>query len=73
METHKRSIVKALTWRAMGAVFTTTLVWVFTGRLGMAATLGIVDTVLKLGAYYVHERLWNRISFGRDRPPEYQI
>ena len=73
MESYKRSIVKALTWRIMGATFTATVVWFFTDKFGLAAAVGILDTVLKLGAYYIHERVWNRIRFGQIRSPEYQI
>jgi len=29
--------------------------------------------VLKIGAYFVHERIWNHIEFGRGKPPEYEI
>jgi uncharacterized membrane protein len=29
--------------------------------------------VLKIAAYFVHERIWDRIQFGRTKPPEYEI
>jgi uncharacterized membrane protein len=29
--------------------------------------------VLKIGLYFLHERLWNHISFGRSKRPEYEI
>jgi hypothetical protein len=32
-----------------------------------------LDVVLKIGAYFIHERLWDRIQFGRPKPPEYEI
>ena len=31
------------------------------------------DAVVKIGVYFVHERLWNHIHFGRAKPPEYEI
>ena len=73
METHFRSMVKAITWRAGGTVVTFTVVWVVTRKLELAAQIGVLDTVVKLGAVYVHERIWNRLSFGTKKPPEYQI
>ena len=73
METRKRSIVKAVTWRAGGLVVTVAVAWVVTGRADVAASVGILDTVLKVAAYYVHERLWARSAFGRPKPPDYQI
>ena len=73
MESHYRSIVKAVTWRAGGTVVTFAVVWILTRELPLAIGIGLLDTVIKVGAFYVHERIWNRISFGKQRPPEYQI
>jgi len=73
METHSRSIFKAVTWRAGGTVVTCAVAWVLTGNLDLAAKIGLLDTAVKIGAFYLHERLWNRVSFGRLEPPEYQI
>jgi uncharacterized membrane protein len=73
METHSRSILKAVTWRAGGTVVTCAVAWLLTGNLDMAAKIGLLDTGVKIGAFYFHERLWNRSSFGKMEPPEYQI
>lgn len=68
-----RSIVKAVTWRAGGTVVTFMVVWIVAGELSLAAQIGILDTAIKIGAFYVHERFWNRLNFGKQKPPEYQI
>lgn len=73
MESPLRSIVKALTWRSGGFAITVLIAWIVTRRVDVAASIGVLDTVLKIGAYYAHERLWLRIPLGRQRPPEYQI
>ena len=73
MESHVRSIAKAVTWRAGGTVVTFAVAWVMTGRLELAAQIGLLDTAVKLGAFYAHERVWNRLNFGKQKPPEYQI
>jgi len=73
METRWRSLVKAVTWRAGGLVMTSGVAYAITGRAGLAASIGILDTVVKLGAFYIHERAWLKIRFGRVRPPEYDI
>jgi uncharacterized membrane protein len=65
--------MKAVTWRAGGTAVTALVAWLFTGRLEIAAGIGLIDLVLKIGAFYVHERLWNRIDLGKQKPPEYQI
>jgi len=73
MESHARSILKAATWRAGGLVMTVAVAWALTGRADLAASIGIADTLVKLGAFYVHERVWLKVRFGRKQPPEYQI
>lgn len=73
MESHYRSIAKAITWRAGGTVVTFAVAWIFTGNASLSAGIGLLDTVIKVGAFYVHERIWNRVSFGKLKPPEYQI
>lgn len=74
METHRRSIAKALSWRVLATLITTALVFVLTGKGEFAATVGLADTLIKLAIYFAHERLWNRISYGREKPePEYSI
>lgn len=73
METHFRSIVKAITWRAGGTFVTVIVAWLVTGELELAAQIGLLDTVIKIGAFYAHERVWNRLSFGKVKQPDYQI
>jgi len=73
MESHFRSIAKAITWRAGGTVVTFVVAWIITGNLSLSAGISLVDTVIKIGAFYVHERIWNRLSFGKTKPPEYEI
>jgi len=73
MESHLRSIVKAVTWRTGGTIVTFTVAWVLTGELSVSIGIGLFDAVVKIAAFYVHERIWNRLDIGREKPPEYQI
>ena len=73
METRARSIIKALTWRATALLITTGVVWLVTGKVELAVEIGLLDTLIKLGVYYGHERCWLKVRFGRAKPPEYQI
>ncbi len=73
MESHYRSIVKAITWRTGGTVVTFAVAWILTDDLSLSVGIGLLDTVIKIGAFYAHERIWNRLSFGKLNPPEYQI
>jgi len=74
MESNQRSIAKALSWRLLATLITTGIVFFFTGRGEFAATIGLADTIFKLFIYFGHERLWNRIPYGRkQQDPEYFI
>ena len=73
METRSRSIAKALTWRGTGLLITAGIVWGVTGKTELAVSVGLADTLIKLGVYYAHERCWLKVRFGKAKPPEYQI
>ena len=73
METHTRTIIKSLTWRIGGLGMTFATAWAITGRPALAASIGVVDTAIKLVAFYAHERLWLKIGFGLRHPPDYEI
>ena len=73
MESHYRSIIKALSWRCCATTITFFVSWFLTGEVTLALEIGLVDTILKLGAYYSHERAWIKVELGKIKPPEYQI
>ena len=73
MESHFRSIMKALSWRLCATTITFFVSWALTGELTLAVEIGLIDSLLKLGAYYSHERLWIKVGFGKLKAPEYQI
>lgn len=70
-----RSIVKSVSWRTIGTIDTFLISLIVTGKLDFALTIGGVEVFTKMGLYYVHERSWNRISFGRVKKltDDYQI
>ena len=73
LETRRRSIAKALSWRIAATLITASAAWILTDRIDTAIQVGLLDTSIKLFAFYGHERLWVRLPYGRPRPPEYQI
>ncbi|HDL86387.1 MAG TPA: DUF2061 domain-containing protein [Candidatus Acetothermia bacterium] len=70
MESHKRSIAKALSWRFVGVCITTVTVYFFTKEATLSLGVGLADSLAKLLTYYGHERLWDRMSFGRPKETE---
>ncbi len=74
VESRARSIVKAVSYRVLGSITTGLIVYVITGRGGLSLGAGGLDMVAKIVVYFVHERIWDRIAFGRvEKPPEYEI
>ena len=65
MDTHSRSFAKALSWRATGTVDTMIISLVVTGSIKLAATIGLIEVVTKSVLYYLHERAWLKIPYGR--------
>ena len=73
-EKHTRSVVKAISWRATGTIDTIVVSFLVTGKLTLALSIGFVELFTKIGLYYIHERVWNRISFGRvEERKDYEI
>ncbi len=63
-ESHIRSILKGFTWRIIASVTTMTVVYAITGDLALVASVGLVDVVVKVLFYYLHERTWGRVKWG---------
>ncbi len=64
IESHLRSLVKAVSWRIFGTFTTMVISYIFTGELSTALFIGLSEFVLKIGIFYVHERVWHIIPLG---------
>src|SRR5262245_57417985 len=73
METHARSIVKTISYRILGSVSTALIFYGLTGKVSLSISAGAMDAVVKLGVYFVHERIWAHIPYGRSKSTEYEI
>jgi uncharacterized membrane protein len=62
---HYRSLVKAVSWRMTGSVDTLIISYLITRQIKWALTISGVELFTKIGLYYVHERVWEKLSFGR--------
>ena len=70
---HYRSIAKAISWRATGTLDTVIISFLITGHLKMAISIGFIELFTKICLYYAHERIWDRVSFGRVKSEDYSI
>jgi len=66
-ETNRRSIVKGISWRIVATTTTIIIVYIFFGRLDLAVAAGLIETILKVGLYWAHERAWFKIQWGKRR------
>jgi uncharacterized membrane protein len=73
MDSQARSIAKAFSYRILGSASTGLIVYGFTGRGSLSVGASLADIFIKIGVYFVHERIWDRISFGRGRATGYEI
>ena len=69
-----RSVVKAITWRVIASAITFIVVFVIFRRyseksfnevLQTASFIAIVELIAKILFYYLHERLWTNITWGK--------
>lgn len=63
--TRLRSFAKTLTYRISGSVITAAITLWATKQLDLALGVGLLDVTSKLVFYYLHERLWDHIMWGR--------
>lgn len=65
MVSHKRHILKTISWRIIGTTDTMILSWLITGSWKWGLAIGGTEVVTKMVLYYLHERAWYKwIKFG---------
>ena len=57
--------MKSITFRIVATIATVVIVYLMTGNLALANTIGLIDLVSKLLIYYLHERSWEAVSWGK--------
>ena len=72
MDTHLRSVVKGMSWRVIATLVTTLVVWILSGEVSMALFAGLSDSLVKIGLYWGHERLWQTVGWGRAIPHQWE-
>lgn len=66
MEKRVRSVAKTMSWRIVATSTTILLVFLFTRDFVISASVGSIEVLAKTVIYYVHERIWNILDFGRE-------
>jgi uncharacterized membrane protein len=64
-ETRSRAIVKAMTYRVIVAIALAVISWYYTGNLFETSAVSITYTIVATVIYYVHERAWIKVKWGK--------
>jgi len=56
----KRAVAKAITYRVAGLLLTFSVVFIFTGELTVSVGVCIVESIVKIIAYFLHEMMWQK-------------
>jgi uncharacterized membrane protein len=65
-DTNTRSIVKTICWRITGSSATFLIAYLMIGNIAIAGTIGIMQLISNTILYYIHERIWNKITWGKN-------
>ena len=65
-DSHKRSLIKAFGYRTMGIILLATLTWIFTRDFIQMGLITGVYHGLSIFGYYLYERLWTVIRWGKN-------
>lgn len=64
-ETRKRSIVKSIVWRFICVVVSIVISFFLTAKWDIAVAIGSSYNIITMVLYYFHERMWNRVKWGK--------
>ena len=65
MDSTKRTIVKAISWQALGIISMTILSYARVGSIAAALSLAISASLTSFFVFFLHEKFWNRIGWGQ--------
>ncbi|MGD9130954.1 MAG: DUF2061 domain-containing protein [Candidatus Bathyarchaeota archaeon] len=67
MDRKLRSLVKSVTYRIIAFIVLMMITWYATNNLGQTTFISVTFQTTQLFLYYTHERLWERVNWGKPR------
>jgi adenylylsulfate kinase len=64
-ENHSRSLVKTITYRVLIIVSNSIIVYLLTRRVDMTVAFITTTNIARTVLYFLHERAWNRVHWGK--------
>jgi len=65
LESRKRSWAKSLVWRVVGVLLLGVIAYLVTSNWEQMTIITLIFHGLRVVLYYVHERIWDQIAWGR--------
>ena len=65
MDKKLRSLIKSLTYRIIAFIVLMIITWYATGDLVQTTFISVTFHTIQLFLYYIHERLWERVNWGK--------
>lgn len=65
MDSPARTFAKTATWQTSGLISMTLLSWAVTGSWSAGGAIALGGMILGTVTYVLHERMWDRVSWGR--------
>ena len=65
IDSTKRTFSKAISWKTSGFLILSVLAYIITGSLKDTSIIAAVYHIIMLIFYYFHEKIWNRILWGK--------
>lgn len=63
--TRLRTIAKATTWEFLSNIVCCLLAVLIFGGIGSCLIFTLIAIGIKLGLFYVHDRVWHKITWGK--------
>ena len=67
IDTKKRGLAKAISWRVVASMVLGTLTWLLTGSLQTVGAMLVLFNIIQVCTYFFHERIWGKISWGKTK------
>jgi|TARA_R110000824_G_scaffold348039_1_gene534803 adenylylsulfate kinase len=67
IDSPKRNFMKAFTWKIIGFVILSIIAFTITNSLRTVGVIGIAYHLLMIILYFFHEKLWERILWGKSK------
>ena len=64
-DSKSRSLVKTISWRLTGSFSTFLISFIILGNFTIAGSIAVIQIIANTTLYYIHERCWDRIKWGR--------